>query len=76
MENNKRNVEVYIGEGGDYGTWGTEYVEIPRETPENEIEALAINQAKIDYLSREYAFIGIYSIPSLDDSDEMYENEF
>ena len=69
-----RMVEIYIGTGTDFGTWGTEYVEIPRDTPDKEIASVAINQAKIDFQDTEYVFIGIYSIMSLDDSDEFIED--
>ena len=44
-----RVVEMYVGEGTEFGTWSTEYVEIPRDTPDNEIELKAINQAKEDF---------------------------
>jgi|TARA_R110000822_G_scaffold134760_1_gene272451 hypothetical protein len=69
----KRNIEVYIGIGSDFGTWSTEYVEIPRDTPEDQIESVAIDQAKSEIA--EYMFIGIYAIPSLEESDEMMEYE-
>ena len=74
----KRVVEMYIGEGdGDFGTWGTEYVEIPRDTPDNKIKELAIEQAKEDFTKKGYGFIfvGVYCIPPLEDSDEIMEYE-
>ena len=72
MEDLKRVVEMYIGEGTDFGTWQTEYVEIPRITPDDQIELVATNQAKEDFRDN-YVFVGVYSIPSLDDSDEIME---
>ena len=67
-----RVVEMYVGKGTEFGTWSTEYVEIPRDTPDNEIELKAINQAKEDFRYN-FVFVGVYSIPSLEDSDEIME---
>jgi len=71
----KRNVEVYIGYGSDNGTWITDYVEIPRNTPEDKIESVAIDQGKSEHEG--FIFVGIYAIPSLEESDEMldYDDE-
>ena len=74
MRKLKRVVEMYIGEGSDFGTWRTEYVEIDRDAPESQIERLALAQGKIDFGQNEgYMFSGVYSIPSLEDSDEIME---
>jgi len=74
MRKLKRVVELYIGEGSDFGTWRTDYVEIPRDTPDDNISDIALAQGKIDFGQSEgYMFSGIYSIPSLEDSDEIME---
>ena len=72
MSDLKRVVELYIGVGSDYGTWHTEYVEIPRDTPEEQVELVAINQGKEDFRDG-FMFVGIYAIPSLEDSDDIME---
>jgi hypothetical protein len=67
-----RNIEMYIGEGSDFGTWGTEYVEIPWDTPIDKIEEVAIKTLKNCELSDDFQFCGVYSIPELDDSINQY----
>ena len=49
MRNKLRPIEMYIGEGSDFGTWTTEYVDIPIDTPEDKIEEVAIETAKIEF---------------------------
>jgi hypothetical protein len=72
MKKLKRVVEMYIGTGTDKGTWRTDYVEILRDTPEQDIEKASIVQARIDFTSEvDFVFLGLYNIPSLDDSDEI-----
>ena len=74
MKDLKRVVEMYVGwgfHGIDSGTWETEYVEIPRDTPECQVRERAIAQAKEDF--SDFVFVGIYSIPDLNESDEMIE---
>ena len=67
-----RSIEVYIGYGSDSGTWLTEYVDIPLDTPDDKIESVAIDVAKSQF--RDTAFIGLYSIPeSMGDTDEYYQ---
>ena len=60
-----RVVEMYIGEGTDFGTWGTEYVDIPVDTPEDKIEE--VGKTKLREVGYQFVFAGIYCIPSLDD---------
>lgn len=64
---------MFIGVGSDFGTWSTEYVEIPRDTSDDMLTLVATNQAKEDF--DEFVFVGVYSIPSLKDSDEIMEYE-
>ena len=74
MKKLNRVVEMYIGTGTDNGTWRTDYVEIPRDTPDTEIEQASIRQGRVDFSSEpSHVFLGIYSIPSLEDSDEIME---
>lgn len=65
MARKTRMVEMYIGEGGDFGTWGTEYVDIPIDTPDDKIDEVAIETAKAIF--KGYAFLGVYSVVPLDE---------
>lgn len=72
-----RRIELYVGysNGSDAGHWGTESVEIPIGTPDDEIAATAC--AEMERLIGErgdenYAFCGVYNIP---DPDEEAEEE-
>ncbi len=60
-----RCVEMYIGEGTDFGTWGTEYVDIPIDTPEDEIEEAGRNILRRN--KQEFVFAGVYCIPPLEE---------
>lgn len=60
-----RSIELYFGVGGDSGTWFTEYVDIPYNTPTDKISEVAIEVGKED---GSYAFVGVYAIPDLTDS--------
>jgi hypothetical protein len=60
-----RAIEMYIGEGTDFGTWGTEYVDIPIDTPEDKIEEAGKNVLRNEGF--EFVFAGVYCIPPLDD---------
>ena len=73
MARKTRLVEMYIGIGSDFGTWGTEYVEIPIDTPDDKINEVAMNVAKEDFTG--YQFVGIYSVPSLDELDDICGEE-
>lgn len=64
-----RAIEVYLGYGSDHGTWTTEYVDIPEDTPEEKIEQAAKDAARAE--GHEFVFCGVYAIPSLD--DQPYE---
>jgi len=69
-----RAVEMYIGIGTDWGTWSTEYVDIPIDTPDDKIEEVAVAKVKEDGVVDNFVFCGVYSIPSLD--DQPYEEEY
>lgn len=60
-----RYIEMYIGIGGDNGTWDTEYVPIPIDTPDDAIDSIAISITKELY--KNISFTGVYSIPELED---------
>lgn len=64
-----RVIEMYIGVGSDFGTWSTEYVDIPIDTPEEKIEEVARIKIMEDELAEDFMFCGVYSIPSLDDPE-------
>ena len=66
-----RAIEVYLGVGTDFGTWGTEYVDIPADTPEDKIEQAARDAARAE--GYEFVFCGVYCIPPMD--DQPYEPE-
>ena len=64
-----RLIEMYIGETptGDGGSWYTDYVGIPINTPAKAIEKVAIQKAKKIYKNKlNIAFIGLYNIPPID----------
>ena len=67
FEYQPRLVEMYFGEagnGGDSGTWFTDYVDIPIVTPDDKVEEVAINAAKA-YANENniaYVFLGVYNI--------------
>ena len=66
---------MYIGVGTDFGTWGTEYVDIPIDTPDDKIEEVAIAKVKEEGVAEGFVFCGVYAIPSLEDQpygDEDY----
>ena len=70
-----RAVEMYIGIGTDFGTWSTEYVDIPIDTPDDKIEEVAIAKEKEDGVVDNFVFCGVYCIPSLDDKPYGDEDE-
>ena len=71
MEHKERPIEMYIGEGSDFGTWSTEYVDIPIDTPEDKIEEVAIKKARNVF--DDFVFVGVYSIMPLEELDEFYD---
>ena len=65
-----RNIEIYTGYHDN--TWDSYYVEIPADTPENDIEkvAIGIEENNLNQKGVIVAFIGLYSIPSIDGDDD------
>jgi len=73
----KRLIEVYIGTGSDNGTWDTDYVEIPADTPDEKIEQVAIDTSKalLQEQGTDYMFVGVYNIPPIEEAYELgYED--
>ena len=62
-----RHIEMYVGTGGDFGTWFTDYIEIPADTPDDKIETVAKDVARTEFACDNFVFCGVYSIPELDD---------
>lgn len=52
---------------GDTGTWYTEYVDVPGNTPEDRIEAVAKDVWRAHNPTSEVAKVCLYSLPPLDD---------
>ena len=71
MKNKLRPIEMYIGEGTDFGTWSTEYVDIPIDTPDDKIEEVAKDQARNVF--EDFVFIGVYCIVPLEDIEDFYD---
>ena len=76
MTKETRPIEMYYGYsyGGDSGSWETDYVDIPIDTPEEEIEQVAKEIAKNEYQGDDLAFVGVYHIVPLDEIDDFYCN--
>jgi hypothetical protein len=68
-----RSIEMYVGiaeGGGDSGSWATEYVEIPRNTPASAIEKTAEKAMRRKLMkdgTENVALVGVYHIPSPDE---------
>jgi hypothetical protein len=65
-----RQVEYYRLWGGDHGTWDTDFVQIPEDTPEEKLEA-AVREAisRIDWTDEAPVATGIYSAPQPDEEN-------
>jgi len=75
MPKKDRPIEIYVGysNGSDAGHWGTEYVRIPLDTPEEKIAAVACKamQTMLDDRGVENAaFFGVYNIPDPEDEED------
>lgn len=68
-----RQIEYYrlwAGSNGDSGTWDTDYVDIPIDTPEDKIkEAVKEAARRIEWRDEVPVACGVYAIPDLDDDD-------
>ena len=67
-----RKIELYFGFGDDSGTWSTDYVDIPYDTPEEKIGEVA---SEIGRNGGGYVFVGVYAIPGLDDEINAFEDK-
>jgi len=69
-----RQIEYYRlwpGNGGDSGTWDTDFVAIPAETPDERIEgAVQKAVAKIKWRDEPPILTGVYSAPELEEEEE------
>ena len=72
MERKTRPIEMYVGTGSDSGTWSTDYVHIPIDTPEDKIEEVAKDCAREKFKDIDFVFIGIYSIVPFEEIDDWY----
>ena len=71
MKKKLRPIEMYVGYGSDFGSWGTDYIDIPIDTPEDKIEEVAKDQARNKF--KDFAFIGVYAIVPLEELDDWYD---
>ena len=53
-------VELGVAFGGDNGSWTTDFVDIPRNTPEKDIEEVAIDQYRTEHPGEEIAHLWLY----------------
>ena len=67
-----RKIELYIGYTDN--TWSTVEVEIPADTPEEDIEEIAIEQLDTN-LAQAAAFIGLYHYDNAD-ADDQWDDVF
>jgi hypothetical protein len=70
-----RPIEYYRlwpGNGGDSGTWDTDFVQIAADTPDDKIEE-AVQQAvaKIKWRDQPPAITGIYSVPTPEEDEDL-----
>ena len=68
-----RQIEYYRlwpGNSGDSGTWDTDFVEIPSETPEEKVdETVKLAIARIPWTDEVPIATGIYHVPAFDEDD-------
>ena len=76
LEENMKNVRqieyyrLWPGNGGDSGTWDTDFVEIPASTPEDEVDEAATRAiARVPWTDEVPIATGIYHVPALDETD-------
>jgi hypothetical protein len=72
-----RSIEYYrlwAGNGGDSGTWDTDFVEIAADTPDEQIErAVREAAARIDWRDEAPVAVGLYC--ANDDDDYWIDDE-
>jgi len=71
-----RPVEVYRlwpEGGGDRGSWDTAYVEIPRDTPEDQIALVAAERHHAELVLHRQAVVsvGFYNLPPLEEGEDI-----
>ena len=68
-----RQIEYYrlwSGNGGDSGTWDTDFVAIPANTPDDKIaEAVEMAVSKIKWRDEPPIVTGVYSVADPDEED-------
>ena len=64
---------LWPGNGGDSGTWDTDSIDIPADTPADKIEeAVQKAAAKIRWREESPVLVGVYSVPTPEeDEDEL-----
>ena len=76
MPRRTRQIEYYrlwAGGSGDSGTWDTDFVGIPANTPDDRIEkAVAKAVAKIKWRDEPPVITGVYSIPDPEEEEENH----
>ena len=81
MARTKRPVEMYLARpwptvvGGDTGEWWTDFVNIPINTPEDQIAAVAEGVLMEEIEDDDIAFVGVFNIQSLEELDDE-DDEF
>ncbi len=65
-----RQIEMYAGNNS--GRWWTEEIEIPASTPEDQVEAVALEvyQQQLNERGAEIAIMGVHWVPELEDEQE------
>lgn len=67
-----RQIEMFVAtsNGDAAGSWTTDYVDIPLETPEDEIAEVA-EEAMREHLGErtDVAFVGVYHVPDPEEED-------
>jgi hypothetical protein len=74
MARKTRPIEMYVGRvEGNSGVWNTEYVNIPIDTPDDKIDSVATAIGRDEIA--DYCFVGVYSVRSIEDIEEEYEDD-
>ncbi len=68
-----RQIEMYAGDNSSY--WWTDLIEIPADTPEEEVErvALEVYYQELSKKGAEIAIMGVYCVPEFE--EELCEHE-